>query len=76
MACQLVACALMKLLITCYNSPSKHERGKFYSEKVIQKSYPKISHIKIFIQKFYPIDFLSKMYVTYSTSLYNNNYAT
>ena len=50
MACQLVACALMKLLIMCYNSPSKHERGKFYSEKVIQKKLSKNKSHK----NFYP----------------------
>ena len=41
----------------------------------IQKNYPQISHVKNFIQKFYPKFVLSKMYMTYSTSLYNNNFS-
>ena len=45
----------------------------FIQKKLTKKSYPKISHIKNFIQKFYPKMFLSKIYVTYSMSLYNNN---
>ena len=44
------------------------ERGKFYPKKVFQKKLSKNKSRK----KFYP-EVLSKMYVTYSTSLYNNN---
>ena len=46
-------------------------RGKFYPKKVIQKKLSKNKSRK----KFYP-EVLSKMYVTYSTSLYNNSKTT
>ena len=46
----------------------------FIQRKVIQivglKLSTEISHLKFFIQKFYPNFFLSKIYVTYSTLLY------
>ena len=41
----------------------------FIQKELSKKSYPKISHLENFSQKFYP-NFLSKMYVTFSTSLY------
>ena len=39
-------------------------------KKLSKKSYPQISDEKNIIQKFYPKMFLSKMYATYSMSLY------
>ena len=50
--------------------------GIFYPKKVIQKSNPQISDVKNIIQKFYQKMFLSKMYATYSASLYIINFST
>ena len=47
-----------------------NEWGKFYPKKLSKKSYPQISDVKNFIEKFYPKFVLSQMYTTYSTSLY------
>ena len=53
---------------------------KFYPKKVIQiwgvKLSTQISHVKFFIQKFYPNKLLSKIYVTYSTLLYTQKTIT
>ena len=48
----------------------------FIQKSYPKKTYPQISYVKNFIHKFYPKNVLSKMYVTYFTWLYNNNYAT
>ena len=45
----------------------------FIQTKLSKKIYPQISHVKILSRSFIQI-FLSKMYMTYSTSLYLNNF--
>ena len=46
----------------------------FIQKKLTKKSYPKISHIKNFIQKFYPKMFLSKIYVTFLPYFINEKF--
>ena len=65
---------LLAAPVMCSTNWSQQLSGvNFIKKKLSKKSYPQVSDIKNIIQKFYPKKSLSKIYATYSTSLYVTN---